>query len=399
MASTESSGSARSRSPRLAVGLMAGTSLDGVDAALVEISGPMERPKMQLLAFTTTAYARTLHSCLLQIASGGPMVIRELGAAHYKVGEAFARAALDVCKKAKVRPERLSAIGSHGQTVFHQSRGSRSSGTRTLQIGEAALIAEATGAPVVADFRAADAAAGGEGAPLVPMVDYLLLRDDQKGSVALNIGGIANVTVIPAGAPPEQVTGFDTGPGNMAIDGVVRHFTHATEAYDAAGRYAAKGKVLEPILQEALRHPFFGRRPPKSAGREQFGEDFVTAYFLGRAQGRFEDFVRTATELTARSIAGALEQFVFSSLTPGEQLHQLVVSGGGTHNKTLIERIKALLPALDVRRSDDYGVPVDAKEAIAFAVLADRTLHGLPGNLPSVTGASRAVVLGKVSRP
>jgi anhydro-N-acetylmuramic acid kinase len=180
---------------------------------------------------------------------------------------------------------------------------------------------------------------------------------------------------------------------------VVRYFTHSTEAYDAGGRYAAKGKVLERILEEALRHPFFTRRPPKSAGREQFGEDFVTAHFLGRAEGRFEDFVRTATEITARSIAGALDQFVFSSLTPGEQLHQLVVSGGGTHNKTLLERIKALLPALAVRRSDDYGMPVDAKEAIAFAVLADRTLHGLPGNLPSVTGASRAVVLGKVSRP
>jgi anhydro-N-acetylmuramic acid kinase len=399
MASTESSGSARSRSPRLAVGLMAGTSLDGVDAALVEISGPIERPKVQLLAFTTTAYTGPLRSRLLQIAGGGPMIIRELGASHYKVGEVFAQAALGVCKKAKVSPERLSVIGSHGQTVFHQSRGARPTGTRTLQIGEAAVIAEATGAPVVADFRAADAAAGGEGAPLVPMVDYLLLRDDRQGSVALNIGGIANVTVIPAGARPGQVIGFDTGPGNMAIDGVVRYFTHGTEDYDAGGRHAAKGKVLEPLLEEALSHPFFARRPPRSAGREQFGEDFVTAYFFGRPEGRFEDFVRTATELTARSIAGALDQFVFPTLVPGRELHQLVVSGGGTHNRTLLERIKALLPALAVRRSDDYGMPVDAKEAMAFAVLADRTLHGLPGNLPSVTGASRAVVLGKIARP
>lgn len=217
--------------------------------------------------------------------------------------------------------------------------------------------------------------------------------------MALNIGGIANLTVIPAAAEPEQTFGFDTGPGNMVIDCLVRRFTGGRSQYDAGGRLAAKGRVLESILEQALSDPFFARRPPKSAGREQFGEDFAAAYFLGSADVRFEDLVRTATELTARTVAAALERFVFGKLTPGRRLHRLVVSGGGTHNRVLMRRLGDLLPSLALHRSDDFGLPSDAKEAIAFAVLGDRTLRGLPGNLPSVTGAKRPVVLGKVARP
>jgi len=229
----------------------------------------------------------------------------------------------------------------------------------------------------------------------VPMVDYLLLRDARQGTVALNIGGIANVTVIPAGAKPEKVFGFDTGPGNMVMDALVRHFTRGQKGYDAGGRIAACGKVIEPLLAEALRFPFFQRKPPKSTGREQFGEWFVKHYFLKQKRARFEDLLRTATELTARSIVKALERFVF----PGVKVHRLIVSGGGAHNRFLMSRLRELLPQLSVHLSDTCGLPVDAKEAIAFAVLADRTLHGLPGNLPSVTGARRPVVLGKIIRP
>jgi anhydro-N-acetylmuramic acid kinase len=287
------------------------------------------------------------------------------------------------------------------------------------------LIAEGAGAPVVADFRPADMAAGGQGAPLVPMVDYLLLRDARKGTVALNIGGIANFTVIPANAKPEQVFGFDTGPGNMVIDGLVRHFTEGKKAYDAGGRWAAKGRVIEPLLDEMLRLPFFTQPPPKSGGREQFGQQFIQQFFLGadiRADGfrrtdvgansvrpgpkalrpysarrgaREEDLLRTATELTARTIAGALERFVLGKVA----VHRLIISGGGAHNRLLVARLTKLLPDLSIQRSSEFGLDVDAKEAIAFAVLADRTMHGLPGNLPSVTGARRAVVLGKISRP
>ncbi len=375
--------------------------MDGVDAALVELRGPAEGPRVRLLAFVTIPYPAWLRFRLLQIAAENPSSAGEISQLNFLLGAAFAEAAVRVCRKAGVSPKRLTVIGSHGQTIAHNpgfthpllsaSRPWRN----TLQIAEPALIAERTGAPVVADFRTADVAAGGQGAPLVPMVDYVLLRDARLGTVALNIGGIANITVIPARAAPEGVFGFDTGPGNMLMDGLVQHFKRGERTYDAGGRLAARGKVLAPLLQEALAFPFFRRRPPKSAGREQFGDWFLKRYFLRRRRARFEDLLRTATELTARSIAGALEQFVF----PRVKVDRLVVSGGGARNRTLLERLRSLLPGVRVELSDKYGLPVDAKEAIAFALLADRTTHGLPGNLPSVTGARRTVVLGKLARP
>jgi anhydro-N-acetylmuramic acid kinase len=256
------------------------------------------------------------------------------------------------------------------------------------------VIAERTGAAVVADFRTADLAVGGQGAPLVPLVDYLLLRDAHQGTVALNIGGIANFTVIPARAKPQDVFGFDTGPGNMVIDGLVRQFTRGRKLFDAGGRMAARGTVLRPLLEEILRLPYFRQKPPKSAGREQFGAEFVTRYFPDRQGARLKDLLRTATELTARTISDALERFVF----PMSKIHRLIVSGGGARNNLLLHRLKALLPELSVHTSDKYGLPVDAKEAIAFAVLADRAMHGLPGNLPSVTGARKATLLGALTR-
>ncbi|HXJ92296.1 MAG TPA: anhydro-N-acetylmuramic acid kinase [Terriglobia bacterium] len=384
---------------RLIVGLMAGTSLDGVDAALVQITGAPERPRVKLLKFVTVAYPRDLRTRLLHIAGGGATNAAEISDLNFRVGEAFARAALRVCRSAGVDPKRLAVIGSHGQTIFHQGSAAGKTRASTLQIGEPALIAHLTGAPVVADFRTADVGAGGEGAPLVPMVDYLLLADNRQGTIALNLGGIANVTIIPARARPADVFGFDSGPGNMVMDALVRHFTGDREGYDSGGRTAAQGKVIEPILRRAMRDPFFKRRPPKSAGREQFGLEFATHHFLSKSNTSYQDLLRTAAELTACSIAGALSQFVFPRLEPGSQVHRLVLSGGGAHNRFLMGRLEERLPALRLQLSDDYGLPVDAKEAIAFAVLADRTLHGLPGNLPRVTGARRSVVLGKVVRP
>jgi anhydro-N-acetylmuramic acid kinase len=387
--------------PRLAVGLMSGTSLDGVDAALVRLAGPAEQPQVRLRAFVTLPYPPEVKQWVMRVALGDQSTAGEVSQLNFLLGELFAKAALRVCRVAHVSPQRVSVIGSHGQTIYHQGRpelipGHREAvGPNTLQISEPAVIAERTGVPVVADFRTADMAAGGQGAPLVPMVDYLLLRDRQKGTVTLNLGGIANVTVIPADAKPLDVVGFDTGPGNMVSDALVRHFTGEREYYDAGGRVAALGKVNEPLLADALCHPFFLRPPPKSAGREQFGQAFVAHYFLSRRRPRFEDLLRTAVELTAGTIAGALARFVF----PGEKIDRLIVSGGGAHNRLLVKRLVELLPHLTVELSDRYGLPVDAKEAIAFAILADRTLHGLPGNLPSVTGARRAVVLGKIVRP
>lgn len=387
-----------SRSSRLILGLISGTSMDGIDAALVRISGSPEKPRVRLLAFETLAYSVGVRQRILRVAAGETTTAGEISQLNFLLGDLFAEAASRVCRKAKVSPARLKAVGSHGQTVFHQGVPSLEDGRKvasTLQIAEPAVIAERCGVPVVADFRSADIAAGGQGAPLVPMVDYLLLRDARQGTAALNIGGIANFTVIPAGAKPEDVFGFDTGPGNMVIDALVRHFSRGTKSYDSGGRWAARGRVIEPLLAELLAHPFFVTKPPKSAGREQFGAEFLKRFFRSRRAARPEDMLRTATELSARTIAEALERFVPEKV----KIHRLIVSGGGAHNLSLMSRLAELLPSLRVYRSDEFGVDVDAKEAIAFALLADRTLHGLPGNLPSVTGARRAVVLGRISRP
>ena len=418
-----------SRGSRLAVGLISGTSMDGIDAALVRISGPRTQTRVRLVAFATMPYPDWLRERLLEISGGDLTTAEEIDQLHNLLGVAFGDAAVQLCRRARINPERLFVVGSHGQTIHHAggSSNKRRSDSQfkirgqervtaertaelksrfalpcTLQIGEAALIAERTGAPVVADFRPADLAAGGQGAPLVPMVDYLLLRDVRQGTVALNIGGIANFTVIPASAMPEQVFGFDTGPGNMIIDGLVRHFSRGKKAYDAGGRWAARGQLIEPLLAQSMRHPFFALEPPKSAGREQFGGPFMQEFFLdaesgahsvrARRRARPEDLLRTATELTARSITGALERFVL----PKVAVYRLIVSGGGAHNRLLMTRLTELLPNLRVHQSDEFGLDVDAKEAIAFAVLADRTMRGLPGNLPTVTGARRPVVLGKI---
>jgi anhydro-N-acetylmuramic acid kinase len=380
---------------------MSGTSMDGIDAALVRLTGSADQPQVRLLAFDTFPYPPEVKEWLMGVAAGELTSAGGISRLNFLLGELFASAALGVCRVAHVSPGSVSVIGSHGQTVFHQGRlelipgHSEAAGPSTLQIAEPAVIAERTGAPVVADFRTADMAAGGQGAPLVPMVDYLLLRDARKGTVALNVGGIANVTVIPAKAKPLDVTGFDTGPGNIVSDALVRHFTGGREHYDAGGRVAARGRVNEAVLAELLRYPFFSEAPPKSAGREQFGRDFVESYFLSRRRARFEDLLRTALELTARTLVDAVARFVVQET----RMDRMIVSGGGAHNRTLLKRLAELLPQVTVELSSRHGLPVDAKEAIAFAILGDRTLHGLPGNLPRVTGARRGVVLGKTLHP
>jgi len=383
--------------------------MDGIDAALVRLTGLAEHPRVRLLTFVACPYPRAIRQRLLLVAGGDPAAVGEISQLNFLLGKLFADAALKVCRRGGISPKKVSVIGSHGQTIFHQGRtelsarrhegrtpdSPKNSQPSTLQIAEPAVIAERTGARVVSNFRTADMAAAGQGAPLVPLVDYLLLGDPHQGTVALNIGGIANITVIPAGARPGDVIGFDTGPGNMVIDGLVREFTRGRKSYDAEGRLAAKGLVLHQILDSILRLPFFRQPPPKSAGREQFGAEFVTKYFLKAPRARPQDLLRTATELTAITIADALARFAF----PVTTVHRLIVAGGGAHNRLLMRRLEYILPHLSVHRSDHFGLPVDAKEAIAFAVLADRTMHGLHGNLPSVTGARRKMILGTLTQP
>jgi anhydro-N-acetylmuramic acid kinase len=276
----------------------------------------------------------------------------------------------------------IELIGCHGQTVYHE-RGS------TLQLGDGSVLAEHTGIPVVSDFRPRDMAAGGRGAPLVPFVDYLLYRDKRLSRVALNIGGIANITAIPPGAAADQVLAFDTGPGNMVIDQLVTLYTKGRQTFDAGGQIAGTGTLNRALLNNLLRNAYYRQKPPKTAGREQYGKEFIRE--LRRTRLSLPDLIATMTALTPASIAVGIKRFVRLPV------NEVIVSGGGVHNRTMMGYLQAFLPGVRVRTSDEFGVNSDAKEAIAFAILAYETWHKRPSNLPSATGARRAVVLGKVS--
>ena len=389
--------SASKRGGRLAVGLISGTSLDGIDAALVRVSGTPRRPRVELLDFHTFPYPAHLRSRLREVVEGRPFPTATLSGINFHLGDLFGRAVERLCRRKGVELSSLHCIGSHGQTVFHQGRptggrkGQRHAAS-TLQLGEPSLIAARCRVTTVADFRPADMGLGGEGAPLVPLVDYLLFAHARLGTVALNIGGIANITVIPRGGRQEEVFGFDTGPGNMVIDALVHRRTRGRQTFDRNGRIASGGCVIPSVLKKCLSHSFLRRRPPKSAGREQFGADFIGKILKAGAPHRSRDLIATATELTAVSIVDALKRFVL----PRTPVDRLIASGGGTHNRHLMRRLAEMLPGTRVQQSDEFGIPEDAKEAVAFALLAERTLEGLPGNLPAVTGAKRPAILGKV---
>ncbi|MGB9403756.1 MAG: anhydro-N-acetylmuramic acid kinase [Candidatus Acidiferrales bacterium] len=381
------------------LGLMSGTSADGIDVALVRISGAPPRLSVSLEGFHTVPYPRRVREAILRIANLGASSSTEISQLNFVLGELFARAALSACRKFRISPKRVDLIGSHGQTIFHQGAPGKFLVARvasTLQIGEPAVIAARTGIPTVADFRPADIAAGGQGAPLVPFVDCLLFRDPRRGRVVLNIGGIANVTVIPAGAAASDVLAFDTGPGNMIVDSFVRHFTHGRQNYDRGARIALSGAIEPHLLQRFLNDPYLRKRPPKSAGREQFGKEYadrLIAWSRSRSRrAKVEDLVRTATLFTPLSIADAFHRFIF----PRARIHDLVVSGGGARNPLMMAQLAASLPGVAICASDDFGIPSDAKEALAFAILAYETFHSRANNLPSATGARRNVILGKV---
>ena len=377
----------------LALGIMSGTSADGIDVALVRVTGQ----NASLENFAAFPFPRLVQKAILKLGEGRPVTTREISQLNFLLGEIFADAALAACKKFSVAPARIDVIGSHGQTVFHQGTPSLFHGRRvasTLQIGEPSVIAARTGITTVGDFRPADMAAGGQGAPLVPFVDFLLYRHARIGRVALNIGGIANVTVIPAGAKLEDVFAFDTGPGNMVIDALVRHFTRGRKGFDRNAGMAAKGKLLPGLLQTLLRDNYLSKLPPKTAGREQYGEEYLRALLSHRdaRHANAEDVIRTATILTALSILDAFHHLI----APRAKIGELIVSGGGTHNPVLMAQIESGLAGIRVREAGELGVPGDAKEAFAFAVLACETLGKRPANVPGATGAKKAVVLGKV---
>jgi anhydro-N-acetylmuramic acid kinase len=377
---------------RLVVGLMTGTSTDGVDAVLAQIDGSGETTSAEVLAHLSSEIPAELRGDLFTLFMPDAQV-EDLCRANFALGEVLANAALGVIEEAGMAPEEVDLIGSHGQTVRHLPAGGVSS---TLQIGEPAVIAQRTGITTIADFRPADIAVGGEGAPLVPLVDYLLFRDEEVGRLMLNIGGIANVTVLGAGATPDAILAFDLGPGNMLVDGAISHLTGGVERYDDGGRRAERGTADESWIAKLIEHEFIKREPPKSTGREEFGTEYL-AEVLTRMDLSADDAIATLTAFTARAIGSGIRRFAIDTYGEGS-LSEVWVSGGGVHNLYLMGLLQQELPGLAVAPIDELGagVSAQAKEALCFAVLANQTIAGRAGNLPGATGAERPVILGKI---
>jgi anhydro-N-acetylmuramic acid kinase len=361
-------------------GIMSGTSLDGIDVAIVDISAK----KVKTIAHENIPYTQSVRSRILAV-SNAHCYTAEISKLNFELGELYAKAVTETCRRSKIPQESIELIGSHGQTIYHKGRGDT---PNTFQIGESSVIAERLAIPVVSDFRTRDIAAGGQGAPLVPLVDYLLFRSATKSRVALNIGGIANITVLPANAAPEEVIAFDTGPGNMVIDQLVAIFTRGKESFDRDGRIAAESYLNRALLDKLLKDTYYAAAPPKTAGREQYGAEFIEK--LRKTALPVPDLIATATVFTAATIATGIERFA-----PGTD--EVIVSGGGVHNRQLMVQLEAFLPSCRVTTSAEFNVDPDAKEAIAFAVLACRTWRRQTGNLPSATGARHAALLGKVT--
>jgi anhydro-N-acetylmuramic acid kinase len=383
----------------LVMGLMSGTSADGIEAAIVRISGTPPAILAKLESHHHVPFGPHVREQVLRLANGGPTSTAEISRLDFVLGEEFARAAIAASRSSGIGLEKINLIGSHGQTIFHQGAPARIVGAwrvaSTLQIGESSIIAERTGVPTIANFRSADIAAGGNGAPLVPFVDYLLYRDAKRGRVALNIGGIANVTVIPAGAAPEDVFAFDTGPGNMIVDALIQGMTHGRAKYDRGAKIALSGRTVSELLSRMMREPYLRKRPPKTAGREQFGQAYVERLInWGRKHHASPaDLARTATVFASLSIADAFRRLIL----PRAIIHELIVSGGGAKNPLMMAQLAASVPGIEIIHSSQLGVATDAKEAFAFAILAYEAYHGRPNNLPSATGARHSVVMGKLT--
>ncbi len=399
-------------------GVMSGTSADGINVALVKVSesagqgsrsGSVAaggsrgrgRPRhpIKLVGHAEYSYSHKVRAAVLGAMNAASARVADLARLDFVLGELYADAVLATERRFRVKAD---LVGCHGQTLYHHGEVRPFLGKKiaaTWQTGEGAVIAARVGVPVVSDFRPADMAAGGKGAPLVPYLDYLMFRDAKAGRIVQNIGGIANLTAIRAGARAKDITAFDTGPGNMVIDAV-------TEAlfgrpFDRGGKIAASGKVIEPVLRRMLANKFLRRKPPKTAGREEFGREFVRQFLDACGNARKQDVVATATALTARSIADAVQRFV----KPKRRSHvprsfrEMILSGGGSRNATLTCMLAEYLSPLGIqlRFTDDLGLPSEAKEAVAFALLAYETWNRRPSNVPSATGATRPAILGKIS--
>lgn len=373
---------------KLVIGLMSGTSVDGIDSALVEIKGNGLNTKVKLIHFYKHPIPLKLREDILRACSIEESSVELICRLNFEIGKAFAEAVINTCNKAGIDLKEVDLIGSHGQTIYYIPQNS------ILQIGEPSVIAEETGIVTIADFRVRDVAAGGHEAPLVPYTEYLLYRSNNKTRVLQNIGGIGNVTVIPKGCFIEEVFAFDTGPGNMMIDAVTYSITGGKLKYDKEGRLAAKGRINDELLQELLKHPYLEKKPPKTTGREEFGTSY-SSYILNKylKKGVSDvDIITTITYFTAKTIADSYKKWILNH----HSFDEVIIGGGGSYNKTLVKMIRNELKGIRVLTQEEFGFSSDAKEAVAFAVLANETIHGNPNNIPKVTGARKSVVMGKI---
>jgi anhydro-N-acetylmuramic acid kinase len=373
---------------------MSGTSLDGIDVAIIDITGSGFKSKINVLTSHSVPYPRKVREALLSVSNVSTQT-GDIARLNFLLGELYVEALEETVERAEIPLDSIKLIGCHGQTIFHEGQGAQYLGKKvasTFQIGESSVISERTGIDVISNFRERDMAAGGKGAPLVPYLDYLLLRHRGRGRVAVNIGGIANLTAIPPNTSTDRVIAFDSGPGNMVVDQLVSRITSGRQLFDRDGAMAASGQPDPKLLAKLLRDKYFRAKPPKTAGREQYGADFVTK--LLDTELSSEDLIATATALTAESIATGIRNFVMTEM----RVDEVFVSGGGTHNATLMRMLRKAMDPIPVMLTTEMGLDVDAKEAIAFAVMAYETAHSRPSNVPMATGAKKSVVLGKMTQ-
>lgn len=370
-----------------AIGLMSGTSLDGVDVALVDIHGSSEGTTLRLLRFLTVPFPTKLKVKLQTLLAEEVTSLPFICSLNFELGYFFADCVKRLCQKEAISQQDLSFIASHGQTIFHLPEGAKEFLPSTLQLGESSLIAELTQTTVISDFRYRDMAVGGQGAPIVPYSEFILYQSNNRTRILQNIGGIGNATILPKNGSINDVVAFDTGPGNMIIDELCRIFYQ--QEYDENGNFARQGTVNQEVVNKLLQHPYFSKAVPKTTGREDFGQTFtkqlVECYPLSA-----NDWIATATQFTASSIAQSLSPYITEKT-------ELIIGGGGSYNKELMNMLKEALPNIQVLRQEDFGWSSDAKEAIAMTVLGNQTLQQLPSNVPNATGAAKPVVLGKVT--
>ena len=387
----------RNKNWRIVVGLNSGTSFDGIDAAVVEIEGNRNNTRVKLLAFENIPYPPEIRPRIAELFDPETGRVDRICRMNFVIGELFASAALQIVAKAGLEAEEVDLIGSHGQTIYHLPEFHKGDGIgtgSTLQIGEPAVIAERTGIITVADFRVGDVAAGGQGAPLVAYADHVLFGLTPKVRIIQNIGGIGNLTLVGGQIIQSQVMAFDTGPGNMILDELAGIITDGREHFDRDGKLAGAGKVTQSLLAKLLNHSYFMKTPPKTTGREEFGTGYVRdLYQKARGLGICdEDLMATATAFTVESIAYHYEKYIF----PHHRVDEVIVGGGGVYNPTLMEMLRRRLAPVPLLCHEDFGIVSDAKEAIAFAILANETVCGNPSNVPSATGATKEAVLGKI---